>query len=725
MKKYLFYVATALALGACSSEEYLGEVTQPKTDNQEPQAITFGGLKANLTRADHTGADAAALLGNNFVVEGVMGDGTTQTEAFDHYNVNYAANTANTTESNTANWEYVGQTTHVNSSASIQTIKYWNYGTTQYDFVAFSYGTADKANVTLTEILTANLGKAVNATGNAVYTVTGSAEELAKCYIADLVTLYNRDGVSEYETTVTPKFRSLGTKIRLAFYETVPGYSVTNVKFYSEAWDGTTATSTAGSATPTLFATNAIFPATGSEGTMSVYFPTVGWANSGKDGNAAKADYNQAHIKFEQAADKELGKTKTFGALTNLADKEGSEAAGAKYLGRTSATATYAGDYQIVLPLGTSDNLQLRIEYDLVPIDGGAGTIHVRDARAVVPAQYADWKPNYAYTYIFKISDKTNGWTGVKPNPDYNPEDPDSPKYIPEEGLTPITFDAVVVDTENGLQETVTTVSTPSITTYQEGVNVTASNEYLPGDIYAVVMNGTTVVDVTSLSAPAGVTVYEATTTGAVISESIVQDMLNHVKSDTGITLTKLTVSQTVSSVPAVDGNTLPVSAVKFTGEPGKTYVFEYNDGTKSYVKVIKVATSAEAAASYDWSKADNPYNYNATSIVPEGNVVTFKYAATGFSSVLLLSDIARYLGALYYNGKASVIVWNNGSNDQTYTWDPSAAGNLKGSNWVESTSKTTLVRDITAWFNTSGVNATSVTMKVNGTDVTLKYVTE
>ena len=606
MKKYLFYVATALALGACSSDEFLGGVTQPKTDNQEPQAITFGGLKANLTRADHAGADAAGLLGNNFVVEGVMGDGTAQTEAFDHYNVNYKTGTANTTESNTANWEYVSEDTHALSAASAQTIKYWNYDTKQYDFVAFSYGTADKANVTLTEIQTANLGNDGVTTGKteAVYTVTGSAADLAKTYVADLVTLYNRDGVSEYESTVTPKFRSLGTKVRLAFYETVPGYSVTNVKFYSEAWDGTTVTSDAGSATPTLFAANAIFPATDaqgnstSEGTMSVYFPTVGWENSAH--GTLSADYNQAHIKFEQAQGKELGKTKTFDELVYEAAPEGSESSSVKYLGRTSATATYAGAktaannnaYEIVLPLGTKDNLQLRVEYDLIPTDGGAGIIHVRDARAVVPAQYADWKPNYAYTYIFKISDNTNGWTGTKsePNPGFDPDQPvgpENPEFIdvPVEGLTPITFDAVVVDTEDGIQETVTTVSTPSITTYQEGVNVTAGSEYKAGDIYTAVMNSdATTVTLTTTNC----CYYEVTAGAAKANERIIEEILNGTKHDTGITLASKGVV-IVDKVPGADGNDIEMNAAKLTVYSGKTYVFNYSDGSKNHVKVIKV----------------------------------------------------------------------------------------------------------------------------------------
>ncbi|MCQ2212022.1 MAG: hypothetical protein MJZ36_00105 [Bacteroidaceae bacterium] len=584
MKKTRIYAVSlaALAIAGCSDNEYIGDVNELHGGKAE---INFSMKTPAMTRANElVGAAAAALLNSNFVVEGIKDNGTTQTEVFDHYNVNWTENTANTTESNSSDWEYVGIGKHGLSASSKQTIKYWDYAASQYDFIAFSYGKSNYEKAVLTEIDYTKLGAAVTS-GTPVYTVTGNTDELAKTYIADLVTLYNRNGVSEYGSVVTPKFRSLGTKVRIAFYETIPGYSVKNVRFYSEAWDESTPTDEEGAAAATLFAASAIFPSATSKGTMSVYYPTVGWTNSSH--GTLSPDYNQAHIKFAagSGSDDALVTTKTFGALANMAAKEDAEKDdGNVYLGRTSATATYAGDvnatdhaYQTVLPLGTKDNLQIRIEYDLVPIDGAAEVIHVRDARAVVPAAYAEWKPNYAYTYIFKISDKTNGWVGV-----------DGDGNVVE-GLTPITFDAVVVDTEDGVQETITTVSTPSITTYQEGKVVTAYNEYKAGDVYASVMNGTTAVVLSSLTVPAGVAVYEATATDPkIITEALVQDQLNGTKHDTGITLTSCGYT-IVSEVPAVDGNTLSVSACKFAVASSKTYVFMYTDGSKNYVKIIKV----------------------------------------------------------------------------------------------------------------------------------------
>lgn len=589
MKKIFMFALAAATMASCSNDEFLGEGQGQAQNENGAILFTAGGAQGShkgvKRKADMDHTASADALNNNFVVEGIKGDGSTQTVVFDHYNVNYTASSANKTESNTKDWEYVNQTLHPLTEAKSQTIKYWDYSATQYDFVAFSYGKAtDKSNTSdpvFTKVSYNNLGKAVS-TGTPVYAVTGNAAELAKTYVADLVTLYNRNSVSEFgKSEVTPRFRSMGTKVRLAFYETVPGYAVQNLKFYSEAWDGTTATSTEGAANATLFAANAIFPSASTAGTMSVYYPTVGWAKSGNDTDPKDPDYNQAHVVFTAGTGSQaLATTKTFGTVNDKTYTENTLSFTA--LGKTSNDASYAGAegdnyYQIILPLGTSDNLQIRVEYDLVSTDGTAETIHVRDARAVVPAAYADWKPNYAYTYIFKISDNTNGWTGV-----------DGGGNVVE-GLTPITFDAVVVNSEDGVQETITTVATPSITTYQEGKVVSSYNEYEAGVIYASVMNGTAEVDVTNLTAPAGVAVYVATATDpSTITEALVQDQLDGKKHDTGITLASAGYT-IVSEVPAADGNTLAVSACKFGVAAGKTYVFQYTDGSKNYVKVIRV----------------------------------------------------------------------------------------------------------------------------------------
>ena len=107
MKKiYLFATALfSIALIGCSSEDDLAQAPPVNPENGDVP-ILFSSNKGNITRADITGADAADLLGNKFVVSGYKGPQSATTSpriVFDNYLVQYEENTAYTTESNTRN----------------------------------------------------------------------------------------------------------------------------------------------------------------------------------------------------------------------------------------------------------------------------------------------------------------------------------------------------------------------------------------------------------------------------------------------------------------------------------------------------------------------------------------------------------------------------------------------------------------------------------------------
>lgn len=493
MKKYIFLATALAALVSCSENEFVGDENITNTSQNEQGAIAFGtGLKA-VTRGDKEGADAAALLNNNFVVEGFKWNGSGDKEVvFDHYNVNWKENTANTTTSNTSNWEYVAQANHTYGPSGGQSIKYWDYSKTQYDFIAYSAGKDNTAvfaegdynkesNVWITEITPVTM---TSSTGGA-YTIKGKAANLAKVYIADLVSAYRdlsttNDAAGDYQKDVTLKFRSLSAKVRIGLYETVPGYSVKDVVFYSDDNTRKSPTNPATWGDAYLYTTGGdVF---NEEGTYIVYYPTTGSANK------EKSDYNKAHLAFTAVTDG-TKTDKTFGALKGslsaeeLALDEFEEAAGNLYLGRSSNAAIYAGNksenyYTVVIPNETGAVLNLKVDYKLVSTDGSGEVIAVTGATAKVPKEYATWKSGYAYTYLFKISQNTNGLT----NPSVGPA-----------GLYPITFDAVVMNSEvDGVQETITTVADPSITTYAKGQVVTTHDEYTTSDnIYVMVENGT------------------------------------------------------------------------------------------------------------------------------------------------------------------------------------------------------------------------------------------
>lgn len=587
MNKFFIAAASTLALASCSSDDFLGEI-QGNEQNGATSAINFGGDTGKITRATETGATAAGLLENNFVVVGFKGNKTdaanNETYAFDHYNVNFKDGSAFSTESNRAGWEYVNQDMKVKgadkslaqSGASQQTIKYWDHSCASYDFIAFSMGKKDAASkyATPTHVDKANLK-------SAAYTLTGNVNTLSECYISDMKTVKEK----EYnKTPVSMSFRHLASKVRMALFEIVPGYVISDVKFYTDA-TSTTTDNTEGT----------LIGKFNNSGTLTVYFPTTG------TDHAAEKDYNKAHVSF--TASTTAGETgvlnhKGFGVVNYNNQAEGTISAGKTYLSQNAAEPSYCGaGYQNVLPSeGKASAITLRIDYKLTSVDGSNETINVKGATATVPAEYTEWKSGYAYTYIFKISQDTNGSTGGSST-----------------GLTAISFDAVVVDDEaNGLQETITTVSDNSFTTYgyKDDKVTTNGNEYVNGtDIYATVYVPAAGEDPAKTVAPqklytvtledgATQTINEASVANALVkgthdATTKTWTVTDYAGKKMVVTETAANVATTVTSVPAGPGDTLKVNALKWTGvatDPATTYyAVEYDNGTKKSYKIVKV----------------------------------------------------------------------------------------------------------------------------------------
>ena len=254
-----------------------------------------------------------------------------------------------------------------------------------------------------------------------------------------------------------------------------------------------------------------------------------------------------------------------------------------------------------MLPLEAGTSLTLKVDYTLISTDGSGETIKVTGATAQVPAVYAAWKSGYAYTYLFKISENTDG----KTNPDLGPV-----------GLYPITFDAVVTETEEGVQETITTASEPSITTYAKGVNVTANNEYKTGANIYVVVEGTPVLTVGTNANLYTVTLDDGAAQ-TINEESVANALVNGTKdNDTTPTTWTLTDANTknmvvtkanglltaiteIAAADSPDGNAITVNGAKFTPTAVGTYVFEYINGTNKYYKIIKVVAAPTPAPEF------------------------------------------------------------------------------------------------------------------------------
>ena len=580
-KSYLILAAIAITgMVSCSSEDFVGESTGQPTGET---TISFGSQFKAVTRAEYTGATAADMLGKQFYVSGFKGDKSDYVTAeptnaddpiksvltFDNFQVVWEENTANTTESNTRNWEYVGKTPKDGSNATSQKVKYWDFGKKQYDFIAYSLG--NTTGVTASLINPANLK-------TAAYTLSGPAEQLKDCYIADLVTVKK----ANYESgPVTIKFRNLSAKVRLALYETVPGYKVTGVKFYNAA-EGSKSTDA------TLFSEVGYFS---TNGTYTIYYPTLDITDPD---DSKFPDNNVAHVTY--SGDK--GTTGAFGTLHYNSSG---------YLGETSSSPTYAGDYDknyytIVLPNESGAALNLKVDFTLVSDDGLDEEITVTGATAQVPATYSQWQAGTAYTYIFKISKDFNGTTGT-PGTGVTPGDPT--------GLYPITFDAMVVTDEdiNGqVQETITTVATPSITTYSRGEIVTNYDEYFKNnDIFV------TVSELNALATLTGKAALYTITPGKIESDILAALQMREldripdgvtIKGRNGVELTSATLSLTDKYVgpDGIDKTVGTDEVAKFKPTAADTYAFVYTQSdatTSTDMFEVQTFTTGDAVKGY------------------------------------------------------------------------------------------------------------------------------
>lgn len=474
MKKYLFIAASALALASCSSEDFVG-TEGGNVENGANKAINFSGNAGKITRATSNEGTPQQMLDYQFKVYGVKkmskNGGDKFEPSFSDYYVWY--DEAKNTTSNTKGWEYVGNKKAGNEDATYgsgnvklqndQYIKYWDYAAEEYHFVAgspisaFTYNKNADINTAGMRIPSATI---TGLAGHYEANNTETALETNPVYIAAPVKI----GKDDYQKPVTFTFQRQQSMVRVGLYETIPGYSITKIKFYDA--DGTTATSS------NIILTSA----------TQDYF--VGGSNV-----SGTVTYNwetpTPSYTFNYTDDENLKKSKNWyaGELSTLATTSSEPTVNILY--GTDKDMSTTG-YFTVLPIPSTKEaspILIKCNYTLSADDHSGETIEVTGATAAIPAAYSKWEANTRYTYLFKISDKTNGYTGTNPD---------------KTGLYPITFDAVVKDEKQG---TITTIATPSITTYQANSVVENSGiKYVTNKEIKVTVTDNTNGDIKTLS---------------------------------------------------------------------------------------------------------------------------------------------------------------------------------------------------------------------------------
>ena len=370
------------AFVACTSDE------DGNSDNRLP--ITFSCSEDGVTRAEVSLSEFIS----DFKVYGINGDisgsgnaatFTKKNTVFPDYQVWHMENQANTTSTNTANWEYVGTVEGAYGSEE-QTIKYWDEKRDGHYFWAIGdfskRGGYDYTESTLPD---PHVIEVENITQMDV-------QDDSKCLYFTKPKYVPK---SKYGQPVTLTFLRYCSRIRIGFYEDITQsggdkrYKVVGVDFYRVNDDGT-------------FNTNEL-PTTNvclrgnfvNEGKVRLTYTNASFKGGDNIDNVTTET-----VPVENGASKYMD----FGVL-NIAGTQ----SGALPTSSSEAlfTTNNGSQYTKVLPYNNTEGLTLQC--DILVRNQNESQFTQQNVLASIPAHYTNWQPNQSYTYIFKIVTTPDG----------------------------------------------------------------------------------------------------------------------------------------------------------------------------------------------------------------------------------------------------------------------------------------------------------------------------
>lgn len=310
--------------------------------------------------------------------------------------------------------EYTTEWSYVSNS---QALRYWDSNATSYNF--YAYSDANEPSL---------ITPAANVYTGGVTVAAATAENLAKVYTATAKSVTT----NAFTSPVTFTFKNAAAKVRVAFINAIPGYEVNVDKFYVTTADAETQNTTL----------------------KGTFYQSAGYTIA--------ADGTQAvNGTPTTMTDITLGNQIVQSPLAN------------QYISKNVTAPSFdkvGGAYTWVLPTQTAgQDINLKVTYRMI----SGHDIISRTVDVTVPAVYAKWEPNHAYTYFFKVTDND---------------------------LHPITFDAEVVNFEDNTSETVTTIdgdNPVNITTWAANSDIQGNAGYKKGsDIFVSVENCPATFDV-------------------------------------------------------------------------------------------------------------------------------------------------------------------------------------------------------------------------------------
>ena len=436
MKKLFILAAAALMFTACSKDSEVVP-SQEKNDNT---AIGFQVLNKNMSRAKemekaghynfgvwaYKSTDATNEIMANYLV-GFFGDDTNPvgyskdgaqnsthggtnsgnlTDALSWWGYEGLGNAEYNWTSNTGTQYYLSTDAFYKSNVANQYLRYWDLSSTNTEFFAYApyiNGTKTATFVNSTKIMTLPEGSIV----------AGYDDESKYEYLY----AYSKVVRDDYKKDVVLNFLHLNSKIRIAFWEDIAGYSVkmenltpiapilavpatvsSLVYSYSEDLAKTAETTIDFSKTPAELAT----PSTSTTYTLGLPVSTT-----------IDENINDKALVFKAPVATELATSKA-----------------------TLTANDYSETIYYGIPHNSSCGLTFRVSFTLKSTTGE--TIKVQNAAVHVEAANCVWKPGYQYTYVFRITKDATGTTG---NPDPITVDPS----VPEKALYPIVFDGITV----------------------------------------------------------------------------------------------------------------------------------------------------------------------------------------------------------------------------------------------------------------------------------------
>ena len=475
MKNYVLLAMSAALLAACSNDvalDHAGTQSAETVDN----AIGFQFINRNsvTSRVEGSTADEATtkrLLNNNghynfgvFAYKSTLETGSSfslnsASKVMENYLVGYGSKTgetaagykldeSNQTTINSSRWAYekLGSKEYSNSTDGYyknsdtfymsnnanQYLKYWDQSTSQTDFFAY----APYLNGTNTAKVETKDSKTLIS-----FPMTDGYDDASKY---DFIAAHKKVEKKDYDKSVQIDFKRLSAMIKIGFYEEIAGYKV-KVLNLVDATDGSSAVGV--SAAPAVKSTENTttkytYGTLYYKGTGTGTYPATGTTD---DNIAVSVDGDDTTGKYSQNA--------TDHKYINFVIPEGDTSGDTPthYISETKATPSMSKtQYYLIPDNGTNKTgLTFHVTYQLIAEDTGE-TITVYNATVHVPyeatvdgetVQYCDWKSNYVYTYIFRLTKGTSGNTD-KPT-DIDPSKPDADD---KQALKPIIFDNCTVE---------------------------------------------------------------------------------------------------------------------------------------------------------------------------------------------------------------------------------------------------------------------------------------